>query len=325
MGETDTLRFLAERFGSWGDGVLIGVGDDSAVLELSKGSLLVASTDTLVENIHFLPETMTPRQIGKRAVCVSLSDLAAMGAVPRFLLCSLGYPRAAAEAFAEDVARGVADACDEFGVELVGGNLSESAVVFVNMTSLGEISGHGAVARRGAASGDDIYATGTLGDSALGLAILSGGDRPPGFEVPVSRHLEPVPRLAAGGLLGRLGIASSMIDVSDGLFIDLGRITSDHGLGARVMLEDIPLSPEFSSLSPRFSEDAMSLAVSGGEDYELLFTAPPENAAAVTKISRDCGIAISKIGSVTEGEEISFLDGAGRRVFYEAEGFRHFA
>lgn len=325
MGETDTLRFLAERFGSWGNGVLLGVGDDSAVLELEKDALLVASTDTLVENVHFLPETMTPRQVGKRAVCVSLSDIAAMGAVPRFLLCALGYPRAAGQEFAEEVSCGIADACGEFGVDLVGGNLSESAAVFVNMTALGEISGHGAVARRGAASGDDIYTTGTLGDSALGLAILSGDSRPPGSEGPVSRHVEPVPRLAAGGLLGRLGIASSMIDVSDGLFIDLGRITSDHGLGAEVMLEDIPLSPEFSSLSPRFSDNAMSLAVSGGEDYELLFTALPENAAAVAEVSRNCGLAISRIGAVTEREEIIFFDGSGRRVFYETDGFRHFS
>ena len=324
MGETDTLRFLAERFAAAGDGVVLGIGDDSAVLDLGDGARLVASTDALVQDVHFRSESMTPRQVGKKAVCVSLSDIAAMGAVPRFLLCSAGYPRGAPDGFAEEMSEGVGEGCDDFGVSLVGGNISESRTVFVSVTALGEISEGETVTRAGASPGDDVYATGTLGDSALGLAILSGEERPSGSEGPVSRHVEPVPRLSAGRLLGLRGLASSMIDVSDGLCADLGRITSARGLGADVRLGDIPLSPGFLDLSSRFCGDGLGLAVSGGEDYELLFTALPGSEGAVDEVSRLCGVAISKIGSVTESGEVRFLDSAGGRVFYDKEGFQHF-
>ena len=324
MGETDTLRFLAERFASAGDGVVLGIGDDSAVLDIGDRARLVVSTDALVQDVHFRSESMTPRQVGKKAVCVSLSDIAAMGAVPRFVLCSAGYPRGTPDGFAEEMSEGVGEGCAEFGVRLVGGNISESQTVFVNMTALGEVSEGETVTRAGASPGDDVYATGTLGDSALGLAILSGEERPAGSEGPVSRHIEPVPRLSAGRLLGLRKLASSMIDVSDGLFADLGRITSDRGLGADVGLGDIPLSPGFIDLSSGFCGDGMRLAVSGGEDYELLFTALPENAGAVEEVSRLCGVAISKIGSVTGSGEIRFLDASGGRVFYDREGFQHF-
>lgn len=324
MGETDTLRFLAERFADAGSGVVLGIGDDSAVLDLGDGARLVASTDALVQDVHFRSESMTPRQIGRKAVCVSLSDLAAMGAVPRFLLCSAGYPRGTPDGFAEEMSEGVGEGCAEFGASLVGGNISESRTIFVSMTALGEVSEGEEVTRAGASPGDDIYATGTLGDSALGLAILSGEERPRGSEGPVSRHLAPVPRLSAGRLLAVRGLASSMIDVSDGLCADLGRITSARGLGADVRLGDIPLSPGFLDLSSGFCGDGLELAVSGGEDYELLFTALAGKEGEVEEVSRLCGTAISKIGSVTESGEVRFLDAAGGRVFYDKEGFRHF-
>ena len=324
MGETDTLRFLAERFAAAGDGVVLGIGDDSAVLDLGDGARLVASTDVLVEDVHFRAESVTPRQIGKKAVCVSLSDIGAMGAVPRFVLCSAGYPRGAPDGFAEELSEGVGEGCSEFGVRLVGGNISESRTVFVGVTALGEIFEGETVTRSGAARGDDVYATGTLGDSALGLMILSGAEKIPGSEGPVSRHLEPVPRLSAGRLLGLRGLASSMIDVSDGLCLDLGRITAARGLGADVFLDDIPLSPDFLDLSSKLGADGLGLAVSGGEDYELLFTALPENAGAVEEVSRLCGVPISKIGSVTGSGEVRFLDASGERVFYDNEGFQHF-
>lgn len=325
MGETDTLRFLAERFASAGDGVVLGIGDDSAVLGLGTGARLVASTDVLVEDVHFRARYMTPRQIGKKAVCVSLSDIGAMGAAPRFVLCSVGYPRSSPADFAEELAEGVGDGCSEFGVSLVGGNISESRTVFVNVTALGEIFEGETVTRAGAASGDDIYATGTLGDSALGLLVVSSGEKPPpGSGRSVARHVEPTPRLSVGRLLGRNGVASSMIDVSDGLCADLGRITADRGLGADVRLGDIPLSPGFLELSSRFCEDGVGLAVGGGEDYELLFTAPGEKAGEVEEVSRLCGVRVSKIGSVTGSGEVRFLDVAGNRVIYDNEGFRHF-
>ncbi len=324
MGETEALRFLAERFKVTQKEVLKGIGDDSAVVELREKNCLVASTDTLVEGVHFRLGAQTPRQLGKKAVCVAVSDIGAMGAVPRYLLCSLGCRSGGAGNFIEDLSRGVGDGCGEFDVCLVGGNLSESPTVFISMTALGEVLREDMVLRSGASEGDDIYVTGTLGDSALGLRVLSGDCGIDGYEAAVSRHIEPTPRLRVGRMVAKRGIASSMIDVSDGLFCDLEKLTSEHGLGAEVSLGSLPLSPGFLSLCGRLSEDGYRLALSGGEDYELLFTSSARNRASIEDISRLCGIAISKIGSVTSGGKISFFDEEGGEVFYDTGGFEHF-
>ena len=324
MSEEDALRFLAGRFKATQKEVLMGIGDDSAVVELKDKTCLVASTDTLVEGVHFRLETHTPRQLGKKAVCVAVSDIGAMGAAPRYLLCSLGCRSAGSMEFIEGLSQGVEDGCREFEVFLIGGNLSESQTVFISMTALGEASRDSIVLRSGAAERDDIYVTGTLGDSALGFRILSGDSGVGGCEDFVSRHIEPTPRLAVGRMVAERGIASSMIDVSDGLFCDLEKLTSEHGLGAEVSLADLPLSRGFLSISRRLSEDAYRLAVSGGEDYELLFTSSAENRAAVEDVSRLCGVAISKIGSVTDGGRIKFFDEGGEEVFYDTGGFEHF-
>lgn len=324
MGEEDALRFLADRFKATQKEVLMGIGDDSAVLKLRDKTCLVASTDTLVEGVHFRAGTQTPRQLGKKAVCVAVSDIGAMGAVPRYLLCSLGCRGAGSGEFIEEFSRGVEDGCREFDVSLVGGNLSESQTIFVSMTALGEVLGDNMVLRSGAAEGDGIYVTGTLGDSALGLRILLSDPEIDGGEAAVSRHIEPTPRLAVGRMVAERGIATSMIDVSDGLFCDLEKLTSERGLGAEVNLGNLPLSRDFLSLSTKFCEDVYRLAVSGGEDYELLFTSPEDKRIAVDEVSRLCGVAISRIGSVTGGRGVRFFDEGGEKVFYDTGGFEHF-
>ena len=324
MGETEALKFLADKFKTTCGGVLIGIGDDSAVMELSRRSCLVASTDTLVEDVHFRMRNSTPRQIGSKAVCVSASDIGAMGAVPRYLLCSVGCRGGISKEFIENLSEGVAEACAKFEISVVGGNLSGSETIFINMTVLGEVERGSIVLRNGAACGDDIYVTGTLGDSSLGLAALSGGGESGEYEKMISRHLDPTPRLAAGRMLGQRRLASSMIDVSDGLFRDLEKLTSEHGLGAEVGLAHIPLSEDFLSLSGRFCEDPYIFAVSGGEDYELLFTSAADNFSAVEEVSRLCGVAISKIGSVTSRRGIRFINSEGEEVFYRNGGFEHF-
>ncbi len=324
MGETEALRFLAERFKVTQKEVLKGIGDDSAVVELREKTCLVASTDTLVEGVHFHLGAQTPRQLGKKAVCVAVSDIGAMGAVPRYLLCSLGCRGKDAMDFIEGLSQGVGDGCREFGVCLVGGNLSESQTVFISMTALGEVLRDDMVLRSGASEGDDIYVTGTLGDSALGLRVLLDDCGIDGSEGAVSRHIEPTPRLQVGRMVARRGVASSMIDVSDGLFCDLEKLTSEHGLGAEVSLGSLPLSPGFLSLCGKLSEDAYRLALSGGEDYELLFTSSVRNRVSIEEVSRLCGIAISKIGSVTAGRKIRFFDEGGEEVFYDTGGFEHF-
>ncbi len=326
MGEVAALKFLAERFRVTQKEVFTGIGDDSAVADISEGTSLVVSTDTLVEDVHFRLQQNTARQIGRKAVAVSLSDIGAMGAVPKYLLCSIGCRSDAADEFIKEFSEGVAESCGRFGVFLIGGNLSESKTVFVNMTALGETFKETVIRRRGATLGDLICVTGTLGDSAMGLAAISRGvaEDSDGFRFVVSRHLDPEPRLGFGRSVAQRGIVSSMIDISDGLFSDLEKLTSNFGLGAEIRLDDIPLSPHIRSLSLSLGEDPYEFAVSGGEDYEILFTSAAENSDALKEVSSDCGVSVSEIGRVTRGNTVRFFDDSGQEVFFGTRGFSHF-
>ncbi len=326
MGEVATLKFLAERFRVTQKEIFEGIGDDSAVADISEGASLVASTDTMVEDVHFCLQRSTARQIGKKAVAISVSDIGAMGAIPKYMLSSLGCRRDMSHKFIRELSEGVAESCERFGVFLVGGNLSESKTVFVNMTAIGEAPKETVICRHGAALGDRIYVTGTLGDSAMGLEALSLGiaEDTEDFRFLVSRHLDPEPRLGFGKEVAQKGIVSSMIDISDGLFSDLEKLTSDFGLGAEIKLNNLPLSSHLRSLCLSLDKDPYKFAVSGGEDYELLFTSAERNSDALRMISRGSGVPISEIGRVTQQGPVRFFNESGQELFFSARGFSHF-
>jgi len=289
-------------------GVVTGIGDDGAVLAASSDNFhLVQVIDTLVSGVHF-PVDTAPADIAYRVVAVNLSDIAAMAATPRWMTLALTLPETDPD-WLQQFANGLFEAADAFGVALVGGDTTSGPDVVATVAITGEVEAGQALLRRGARPGDSIYVTGSLGDAAGGLALMKHGS--PDQEL-TERFLRPTPRVGTGRSLR--GRASAAIDISDGLAGDLGKLLLASGVGAQLDIEKLPLS---AALRAHFNVEACrDLALTGGDDYELCFTAA---AADVREIE-----GITAIGSVTrEGGLICCLD--GDVVDVDDSGYRHFS
>ena len=290
------------------DGVITGIGDDGAVLRANADLDLVTVVDTLVEGVHF-PADFAAADIAYRAVAVNLSDIAAMGARPRWMTLALTLSRAD-EAWLDAFATGLFDAASEHDVVLVGGDMTsgEKAVVSVQIT--GEVDRDAAILRSGASPGDTIYVTGTVGDAAGGLELMSAGQSDGYLQ---NRFRRPSARVNYGCLLS--GVASAAIDVSDGLFGDLSKLLAASNVGAELDLCKLPLSE---ALQANFdSESQRRLALSGGDDYELCFT------SASASLPDAGGLRVTAIGRVTSPAALVCHDENGV-VEYEDSGYLHF-
>lgn len=321
LGEFGLIDRIAERVARTA-GVRIGIGDDAAALEPTPGCVTLVSTDMLLEGVHFDLALCDPVTLGRKSLSVNLSDIAAMGGTPRHALLSLGVPRELPVEFLDRFIKGFLERAEEFDVALVGGDTCSSrSGLVVAVTVMGEQLPGRVVSRGGARRGDLIFVTGTLGDSALGLKLLREGVRE---GAPVLKHLDPPPRVPEGLALAEAGVPTAMIDVSDGLLADLGHILDLSGVGARVELSGIPLSPAFAARVPGPGEDPFIFPLAGGEDYELLFTAPPDRKEAATKALAPLGTRLSVIGEITaEGMRVVAPDGSDYPV--TARGYNHFS
>lgn len=294
--------------------VLNGIGDDAAVVDVD-GPLVVA-VDTLVGGVHFPPE-LEARAVGHRALAVNLSDLAAMGARPRWATLALTLPAADA-AWIADFAEGFFDLAERFDVALIGGDTTRGPLC-ITVQVLGVLDGGPALERRGGRVGDGIYVTGTLGDAAAGLAALAGAARACGAAQLIERLAYPEPRVGAG--LALAGIAHAAIDVSDGLVADLGHLCRASSCGARVDVECLPLSTSLTESCTR--ERAYEYALTGGDDYELCFTVAVEDDARVADLARSLATPMSRIGTLTPGHGVACLL-HGEPMPLAETGFRHF-
>lgn len=301
------------------DDVLVGIGDDAAVVRAAPGTETVVTTDVLVAGIHFF-EDVEPASLGHKALAVNLSDLAAMGAEPAWFLLDLTLPSASA-VWLEQFTLGLFGLARRYHVQLIGGDTSRGPLS-VAITAIGSVPQGKSLRRSGARVGDEIYVTGELGDAALALAARRGEHRVDADELTRLRErLErPTPRVAEG--LALREIASSAIDVSDGLLADLGHLLQASAVGARVDLGAIPLSKIYRR---HLAAVGWSYAIAGGDDYELCFTAAPAHRAAVEALARERGIALTPIGSITSGEALEIYDESGRRYHPEVRGYDHFA
>jgi thiamine-monophosphate kinase len=299
---------------------VLGVGDDAALLAITPGMELAVSTDMLVAGTHFLPDT-DPRKLGWKTLAVNLSDLAAMGALPRWATLSIALP-AADEAWLAAFADGLFKCADEFGVELVGGDTTRGPLS-MSISILGEASPGQALRRDQARIGDNIWVSGTLGGAALGLAALQ--HRVQLNEVDAMhcrRTLEtPQPRVALGLALN--GIAHAAIDISDGLLADLGHILERSGLGAEIHFESLPAHP---ALSPLLDQAwARHCLLAGGDDYELCFTASPSRDEEIVAIGQKLHLPLQRIGSITSHAGLRLLDSSGHSISTQQTGYDHFA
>ena len=320
FNEIDAIKSLKEKFRSTSSDVYLGIGDDCAAIKAGENKLLLISTDSLVEGVHFTTSYFKPLEIAEKSVAVSISDIASMGGSPRYILSTIGIPQCSEQEVVEELLEGIKSACSRYGVELIGGNITGSEKLFLDITAIGEIDEDKVVKRCGSRPGDLVFVTGNLGDSALGLKLLESGRKGPDI---VNCHKVPLARIEVGKKLAEGKLASSMIDISDGLIIDLERITVEHNLGARLYTENIPLSDNYRSLISEFEQDAFKLALTGGEDYELLFTSPPEAREEVKGIEDSLYIRITEIGVVTEEKKIELIDKRGNFLNYEDKGYIH--
>lgn len=321
LGEFGLIGRIAERVGAQ-DGVRCGIGDDAAALDPSPGTVQLITSDMLLEGIHFDLDYTSPEMLGRKSLAVNLSDLAAMGGRPRWFLLSLALPAATDLKFLDPFIGGMLEMADTFGVALVGGDTCSSrSGLVISITVLGEQAPEKVLYRRGATPGDLVCVTGTIGDSSLGLAQLAQGGR---SGVAVARHVDPMPRCHEGLMLAEAGIPSAMIDVSDGLLADLGHILELSGAGARVDVDRIPLSSYFLEHAGRFSDDPMQFALSGGEDYELLFTLPPQLWPETDHLLSGAGSCVSVIGEITTDCALRPVMADGSLYPTPTKGYRHF-
>ena len=297
MNEFEVIRHLSERLPAPPPEVVVPVGDDCAVLRFGD-ALWVAAADMLVEGRHF-EGWASPEDVGYKAVAVNVSDVAAMGGVPRFVLASGGAEDAET---ALRCMEGVLRACEEFGVYPLGGDTTGAAALTVDVSILGQLA-HAPVLRSGARPGDLLAVTGELGASAAGLLALENGHAGP--ERLVKKHLRPEPRVTLGRAAARLG-AHAMIDLSDGLASDVCHICEKSGVGCRVGLDLLPVAGDTREYLHSAGRDPEILAATGGEDYELLIATPQE---VVEALMAESEVPVTVIGEVTEKEVVLLRGG----------------
>jgi thiamine-monophosphate kinase len=323
MGEFDLIRRHFRRDGVAPPGnVVLGIGDDCALLQPAPGHQLAISTDMLVEGRHFFSD-VDPEALGHKALAVNLSDLAAMGARPLGCTLALSLPRAD-DAWLTGFARGLFALADAHACPLVGGDTTRGPLN-ICITVIGEVLPDRTLRRDAAQLGDDIYVSGRTGEARLALEWLLGtpwARAAVGPELPAdlrARLERPTPRLALGQALA--GVAHAALDLSDGLTGDLGHILAASGMGADIVLADLPVAP---ALAPLPEAERLTCLLAGGDDYELLFTAPVSARDAVRAAALASDTAVARIGKVSPALGLRLLDAAGQAVWFGTTSFDHF-
>jgi thiamine-monophosphate kinase len=310
------VRWMAGRGN--GSAIKTGIGDDCAVLRLGKSSEeVLVTTDFSLEGIHFRREWHPAEAVGHRCLARGLSDIAAMGGKPVAAFLSLALPRDIPQKWVDRFSQGLLKLAKKYGVTLAGGDTAESpGGVLADIVVVGSVPSGKAVLRSGARPGDRVYVSEELGGSAGAVARMVA--RPKGKLNPkeYSRHFFPEPRVELGRLLREKGLATAMIDTSDGLSTDLAHICEESGVGAEVWVQAIPRA----RLGRPAREVDLQMALHGGEDYEMLFTARPGESVP----SRIAGVAITCIGEITRGKKILLVQEDGTKQTFEAQGWEHF-
>ena len=298
--------------------------DDAAWVRSEPGLDWVVKTDAVVAGVHFLPDD-PPDLVARKALRVNLSDLASKGAVPRFYLLDAVLPKDIDEEWIAGFAAGLAADQAEYGVRLIGGDTTSTpGALTLAVMALGQVESGRMLTRGGAQDGDDIYVSGTIGDAALGLLVLRGGLGRLGAaarDALADRYRLPQPRTTLGPAL--IGLANASMDVSDGLVADLGHICETSGLGAVIDEPSVPLS-EATGAALREHPALIAPVLTGGDDYEILFTAPPGVRENVAALARRLGIPLTRVGAMRSGSGVKVLRADGSERAFESAGWQHF-
>jgi len=324
IGEFGLIHRIRKWINSSDPALIQGVGDDVAVIEMGT-KVLLATTDMLIEGIHFDLSWMDPYPLGRKSLAVNLSDIASMGGIPKYYLISIGLPKNLPISFISSFYRGLKQEAKRFQVQLIGGDTSLSQKIIINICLLGEGEKGNLLFRKGAKVGNDLFVSGKLGDAALGLKILQEKRQIKGSEGLVKKHLSPCPRVKLGQAIAKYHLATAMIDVSDGLLIDTSHLLEESGVGALIWEDRIPLSGLHRKWVRSFSKDPFRFALSGGEDYELLFTASSNLREKMTSLARSFKIPITRIGEILPKKEgFHIIRKDGKDYSPSHLGFEHF-
>ena len=298
--------------------------NDGALLTPPAGASLVVTKDLMVAGVHY-PEGEEPATVARRLLRVNLSDLAGMGATATAYALGLALPEDIGDAWVEAFAAGLARDQEAFGVALIGGDtVATKGPAVLSLTAFGTVADGACLTRSGAGEGDDIYVSGTVGDATLGLRAVRGelaNFTPEDHAALAARFRLPEPRLALGAAL--VGLATCAIDVSDGLVADLGHLCEESGVAARINGNAVPLSTAARRAVDR-GEAAIADLVTGGDDYELLFCAPPAERGAIEALGRRLELAVSRIGTIEHGQGATVVDADGRPLALGRTGYQHF-
>ncbi|UCH50624.1 MAG: thiamine-phosphate kinase [Chloroflexota bacterium] len=327
LGEFGLIELLANIINrtrnpqddSWQQ-VILGIGDDAAAWK-SEENVQLATTDSLVQDTHFDLNIITWEELGWKAIAVNLSDIAAMGGTPRYALISLALPGELETDCIENLYKGMAQIANQFGVAIVGGNIASSSKTMISVTVLGSLESTSALTRSAAIPGDQVAVTGNLGLSAAGLKMLRQHLK---FDVETTRllreaHSTPIPRIDEGQILLHRGVKAA-IDISDGLLADLTHICQASKVSARINQNTVPVHP---TVQKNFKSDYLQLALSGGEDYELLFTTSSQ---IINRLKKAMPCPVTMIGEITQGTpgEVTLIDAESKIIPWQKAGWEHF-
>jgi thiamine-monophosphate kinase len=318
--DSPEFDLIARHFTRPAANAVLGVGDDCALVDVTNGMDLAVSVDTLVSGTHFFPD-VDPENLGHKSLAVNLSDMAAMGAMPYWAMLALTLPSVDHD-WLSAFAKGFFDLAEEFNVSLIGGDTTRGPLT-LTVTIMGEVPAGAALKRNGAKAGNDVWISGNIGDAALAIAhrhgklVLEEAD----YHEAVMRLYEPIPRVRLGQALR--GLATSAIDVSDGLLADLGHICRLSGVGATVDFTKIPVS----EIGARHMESGAgrTAVVAGGDDYELCFTAHPNSRELIAELTSVLGVPLTRIGQIKRGKGVSLLGPDGKPLKIDGRGFDHFS
>jgi len=327
IGEFGFIDRIARNYPAGDASILKGIGDDTAVIPFSGNSVILLTTDQLIEGFHFCLDTIDGRKLGWKALAVNLSDIAAMGGTPIGFVLSLGIPAERTSVkFLDNFYQGLYWLGNKMGVELLGGDTSEGGERFIiNISLLGKACKDKVVYRDGGQDEDDLYVTGRLGDAALGLKLVEAGGKQKFAGKLLDRHLTPMPRIREGKLLAERKVANAMIDISDGLLADLNHILVQSKIGAEIELSRLPLSKEFQVRAGEYTDNPLSLALGGGEDYELLFSVSSDKRGEVARLSRELTCPLTRIGRLSRHiNGVVLKDENGRTKKAAPVGYDHF-
>ncbi|MFZ5450773.1 MAG: thiamine-phosphate kinase [Thermodesulfobacteriota bacterium] len=326
-GETALIAALSEIFGPAPGAVAVGIGDDCAALDVAGPDYLLWTVDTLIEGVHFDLAYFSLSQLGRKALAVNLSDIAAMGGEPLYALLSLGWPQDRDPAGALALGEGLAQIAREYGVAVIGGDtVASPSGVMVTLSLLGRVPQDEMRQRRGASVGDQIYVTGPLGEAAAGLEVLKRRlPLEPDLKEALCRaHLDPQPQLRTGRVLAEQKLATALIDLSDGVATDLGHICRASGVGARIPAAAAPVSPQVLAAAPFLGADPLDLALKGGEDYQLLFTSPKAHGDALLRAFKTAKLPPPlPLGEIVPGSGVLLAGPEGEKEI-TGLGFDHF-